>query len=95
MRASGDALAAMAARRLPVPPDINVKLDNYSWRPLLVHVFYDLTYFLDPVPASIAPMLAKTFFALLGMNIQLERGAPQSTAFGNISHGLRATGNHC
>jgi len=70
-RERGDALAALASRRLPVPPDINVKLDEDRRRPLLVHVFYNLTYFFDPVLASVAPMLANAYFALLGINVEL------------------------
>jgi hypothetical protein len=72
-RERGEVLAAMASRRLPVPPDINAKLDRNASRPLLVNVFYDLSLSFDPVLATAAPMLAHTFFALLGANVELEQ----------------------
>jgi hypothetical protein len=71
-RERSDVLAAMAVRRLPVPPDINVKLDKDRRRPLVVNLFYHLSYFLDPLLATVAPMLGNTFFALLGTNIELK-----------------------
>jgi len=71
-RERGDVLAAMAARRLPVLADINIRLDKDRRRPLLANVFYHLTYYFDPVLATITPMLANVFFALPGMNVQLD-----------------------
>src|SRR5258708_36223070 len=47
-----EVLAAMAARRLPVPPDINAKIDKDGRRPLAVNLFYHISYFLDPVLAT-------------------------------------------
>ena len=67
-----DVLAALAARRLPVPPDINLRLDKDSRRPLLIHVYYNLTYYFDPILASVALLHATTFFSLLGINTESE-----------------------
>jgi len=69
-RERGEALAALAARRLPVPRNIHVWLDGHTQRPLLVSIFYDLSGMLDPVIATVAPMLAHTFFASLGLNLE-------------------------
>jgi hypothetical protein len=49
-RERGEVLAALAARRLPVPPDINDALDKFP-RPLLVNVHYSLASQADPVTA--------------------------------------------
>jgi hypothetical protein len=69
-RERGEALAVLASRRLPVPSDINAKLDRESRRPLLVNVFYNLAYLTDPVVATLSPMLAYTYFASLGINVE-------------------------
>ena len=68
-----DALAAMASRRLPVSRDINAKLDKDSRRPLLVNVFYHLSYYFDPLLATLTPALANEFFSLFGINIDLDQ----------------------
>jgi hypothetical protein len=68
-RERGEVLAALAARRLPVPPDINDALDKFP-RPLLVNVHYSLASQTDPVTGTLAPMLAHAFFAMLGINVE-------------------------
>jgi hypothetical protein len=68
-RERGEVLAALAARRLPVPPDINDTLDQFP-RPLLVNVHYNLASQTDPVTGTLAPMLAHAFFATLGINVE-------------------------
>jgi hypothetical protein len=64
-----EVLAALAARRLPVPPDINETLDRFP-RPLLVNVHYSLASQTDPVTGTVAPMLAHAFFVMLGINVE-------------------------
>jgi hypothetical protein len=65
-RERGDALAAAASLRMPVPPDMNTRLDRYA-RPVLVNVYYSLAYLIDPVVATLSPMLARVFFDTLGV----------------------------
>jgi hypothetical protein len=68
-RERGEVLGALAARRLPVPPDIHDTLDQFP-RPLLVNVHYTLASQTDPVTGTLAPMLAHAFFAMLGINVE-------------------------
>jgi hypothetical protein len=71
-RERADALGILAAHRLPVPPDIGVKLDRHQRRPLLFNVFYNLVFWTDPVVATVSPMLAHNYFASLGINVELD-----------------------
>jgi hypothetical protein len=61
-----EVLAALAPRRLAVPPDINETWDKFP-RPLLTNVHYSLASQTDPV----APMLSHAFFAMLGHGAKL------------------------
>jgi hypothetical protein len=72
-RERGDVLAALASRRLPVPPDINARLDKDTRRPLLVNIHYSLSSLFDPVFATVSTMLASTFFGLLGAIAEVEQ----------------------